>query len=85
MNEDNCIGRQTFSIQEIQKEWALSLNALTVAIEEFEMNVHGGREKSLLASIVGLTTRFPPSLPASPISIPAGDSDGQGIRESETD
>ena len=60
VNEENCIGRQTFSIREIQKEWALSCNALTVAIEEYERDVHGGREKSLLASIVGLTTRFPP-------------------------
>jgi len=58
VNEENCIGRQTFSIREIQKEWALSCNALTVAIEEYEMDVHGGREKSLLASIVGLTTRY---------------------------
>ena len=57
VNEENCIGRQTFSIREIQKEWALSLNALSVALKEYNLDVNGGRQKSLLASIVGLTTR----------------------------
>src|SRR5271154_6275784 len=50
VNETNWIGRQTFSIREIQQEWKLSLNALMAAIDEY----NGG---SLLASIVGLTTR----------------------------
>jgi non-canonical poly(A) RNA polymerase PAPD5/7 len=58
VNEDNCIGRQTFSIHEIQQEWQLSANALSVAIDEYEMDINGGRERSLLASIVGLTTRY---------------------------
>ena len=58
MNEENCIGGQTFSIQEIQEEWRLSLTALDVALEEYTLNRNGGREKSLLASMVGLTTRY---------------------------
>lgn len=61
VNEENWIGGQTFSIREIQEEWGLSFTALSVAIEEFTGNVNGGREKSLLASIVGLTTRFSPT------------------------
>jgi non-canonical poly(A) RNA polymerase PAPD5/7 len=60
VNEQNFIGRQTFSIREIQQEWQLSLNALSVAIDEYAMNINGGRERSLLASIVGLTTRCCP-------------------------
>jgi non-canonical poly(A) RNA polymerase PAPD5/7 len=58
VNEHNCIGRQTFSIRDIQQEWQLSLNALSAAIDEYERNINGGREKSILASIVGLTTRY---------------------------
>jgi DNA polymerase sigma len=50
VNEENYIGRQTFSIREIQYEWQLSFNALTAAMEDYT----GG---SVLASIVGLTTR----------------------------
>ena len=62
VNEQNFIGRQTFSIREIQQEWQLSLNALSVAIDEYAMNINGGKERSLLASIVGLTTRYHPKL-----------------------
>lgn len=58
MNEENCIGGQTFSIQEIQEEWRLSLTALTVAMEEYTLNLNGGKDKSLLASMVGMTTRY---------------------------
>lgn len=58
VNEHNCIGRQTFSIRDIQQEWQLSLNALSAAIDEYERNINGGKEKSILASIVGLTTRY---------------------------
>jgi hypothetical protein len=57
VNEENCIGRQTFSIREIQQEWHLCLNALSAAIEEYTLNINGGRKNSLLGSIVGLTTR----------------------------
>jgi hypothetical protein len=67
VNEENCIGGQTFSIQEIQEEWRLSLTALTVAMEEYTLNLNGGREKSLLASMVGLTTRYT-DIPSSPTS-----------------
>jgi non-canonical poly(A) RNA polymerase PAPD5/7 len=58
VNPTNCIGRQTFSIKEIQREWHQSHNALTVAIKEYDDDINGGRERSLLASIVGLTTRY---------------------------
>jgi hypothetical protein len=58
VNEGNCIGGQTFSIKEIQEEWRLSLTALKFAMQEYTSNTHEGREKSLLASIVGLTTRY---------------------------
>jgi hypothetical protein len=58
VNEQNSIGQQTFSIREIQQEWQLSLNALSAAIDEYERNIDGGRDKSILASIVGLTTRY---------------------------
>jgi hypothetical protein len=58
VNEENYIGGQTFSIREIQQEWNLSENALSVAIDEYTMNINGGRGRSLLASIVGLTTRY---------------------------
>ena len=58
VNEENCIGGQTFSIKEIQEEWRLSLTALKVATQEYTSNMNEGREKSLLASIVGLTTRY---------------------------
>lgn len=58
VNEMNFIGRQTFSIREIQQEWELSLNALKVALEEYHMDINGGRQRSLLASIVGLSTRL---------------------------
>ena len=60
MNEENWIGGQTFSIREIQEEWGLSFTALNVAMEEHIGDINGGRGKSLLASIVGLTTRYPP-------------------------
>jgi len=63
VNEENWIGRQTFSIREIQEEWGLSFMALGVAMEEFSGDVNGGRGKSLLGSVVGLTTRYPTSLP----------------------
>ena len=59
MNEVNCIGRQTFSIREIQQEWQISLNALCAAMDDYEKDVNDGRKKSILASIVGLTTRYP--------------------------
>jgi hypothetical protein len=58
VNEENYIGGQTFSAREIQQEWHLSENALSAAINEYAMNINGGREQSLLASIVGLTTRY---------------------------
>ena len=57
VNEQNYIGNQTFSIREIQQEWRLSMNALTVAIEEYTNDINNGRKSSLLGSIVGLTTR----------------------------
>lgn len=57
VNEENYIGNQTFSIREIQQEWRLSMNALTVAIEEYTKDINNGRKSSLLGSIVGLTTR----------------------------
>jgi hypothetical protein len=63
VNEDNCLGGQTFSIREIQQEWQLSHNALSIAIDEYETNFNGGREKSILASILGLTTRYGALLP----------------------
>lgn len=58
VNEENCIGRQTFSIREIQQEWQVSLNALSAAMNDYEKDVNDGRKKSILASIVGLTTRY---------------------------
>jgi hypothetical protein len=58
VNEENYIGRQTFSAQEIQQEWHLSEIALSAAINEYAMDINGGRKLSLLASIVGLTTRY---------------------------
>ena len=60
----NFIGRQTFSIREIQQEWELSLNALKVALEEYNMDINGGKQRSLLASIVGLSTRLIPADPS---------------------
>ena len=60
VNEENWIGGQTFSIREIQEEWGLSFTALNVAMEEYTGDINGGRGKSLLASIVGLTTRYHP-------------------------
>lgn len=59
MNETNYIGRQTFSIREIQQEWQKSLSALYAAMDDYEKDVNHGRKKSILASIVGLTTRYP--------------------------
>jgi hypothetical protein len=54
VNEINIIGRQTFSIRDIQQEWELSLNALNVVMDTFEK---GDVQASILGSIVGLTTR----------------------------
>lgn len=83
VNEENWIGGATFSIREIQEEWGLSFTALGVAIEEFTGNINGGREKSLLASIVGLTTRY--LIPClAPYSDLRDSANREGIRKSQT-
>ena len=53
VNPENVIGHQSFSFPEIQLQWEMSFNALNAALTDYD----GNRERSLLSSILGLTTR----------------------------